>query len=533
MSPNDITADKAIVAFPTNGLRSGALWLTVALTGSAAFFFLGWQSLFEAWSRPEYSHGYLIIPIAICLLLMRLGNAPLPAERDRWWVLSIAVVGLGLVVGLLGNLSGVPYLVTYGWIICIGGLVMSAAGVGSLRRLWVAVAYLVFMLPLPNFIYWPLSTKLQLISSRIGVDVISLFGVPAYLEGNVIDLGIYQLQVAEACSGLRYLFPLMSFAFLFAVLYRGPMWQKAILFLSAAPITVLMNSFRIGVIGILVDRFGIEQAEGFLHAFEGWIIFIACIAILYLEAMLLQLMVSNRQPIHRMLDIDARLLAKRFGQLRYLRATRALVIAALLIAVTGLAWQFAPAGASAFPLRTPLALYPTDIKEWRGTRETLQSYIEEVLGADDYLLANFTRGTEAPVNLFIAYYNTQTAGGGIHSPEVCIPGGGWEVSRWMRFDTGLQKADGQPLNVNRAIIQKGVDRQLVYYWFEQQGTAYVSDYVAKGYAVVNSITRGRSDGAIVRVITPIAETEDPEAADGRLTEFLSASLPTLPAFVPY
>ena len=105
--------------------------------------------------------------------------------------------------------------------------------------------------------------------------------MPVFLDGNVIDLGVYKLMVAEACSGLRYLFPIMSFTYVFAVLYRGPRWHKAVLLLSAVPIAVLMNSFRIGVIGILVDRYGIAQAEGFLHVFEGWVVFLTCIGILF------------------------------------------------------------------------------------------------------------------------------------------------------------------------------------------------------------------------------------------------------------
>ncbi len=162
------------------------------------------------------------------------------------------------------------------------------------------------MLPLPNFMYWKLSTSLQFISSRLGVDFIQLLGIPVYLEGNIIDLGVYKLQVAEACSGLNYLFPLMSFGFLFAVLYRGPVWHKVLLFLSTIPITVLMNSFRIGVIGVLVNQYGIEQAEGFLHFFEGWVIFVACLAILYLEAVLLQWTRRKPESAANILDLETR-----------------------------------------------------------------------------------------------------------------------------------------------------------------------------------------------------------------------------------
>ncbi len=130
--------------------------------------------------------------------------------------------------------------------------------------------------------------KLQHVSSRIGTAIISALGIPVYLDGNIIDLGTYKLQVAEACSGLNYLFPLLSFGFLVAVIYRGPIWHKVVLFLSAVPITIAMNCLRIAMVGVLVDRYGTEQAEGFLHLFEGWVIFVACLGLLLLEALLLQ-----------------------------------------------------------------------------------------------------------------------------------------------------------------------------------------------------------------------------------------------------
>jgi exosortase/archaeosortase family protein len=101
------------------------------------------------------------------------------------------------------------------------------------------------MLPLPGVLYFKLNTWLQLISSELGVFFLQLANVPVFLEGNIIDLGVLRLHVAEACSGLRYLFPILSFSYIFAVLYRGPMWHKAVLLISAAPITVFMNSVRI------------------------------------------------------------------------------------------------------------------------------------------------------------------------------------------------------------------------------------------------------------------------------------------------
>ena len=152
-----------------------------------------------------------------------------------------------------------------------------------------------FAIPLPYFIDSELSFRLQLISSQLGVFFIRLFGVPVYLTGNVIDLGNYKLQVAEACSGLRYLYPLLSLGFLAAYLFQAPFWQRALVFLSTIPITIVMNSLRIGMVGVFVDRWGTAQAEGLLHFFEGWVIFIACAAILAAEIWLLAWLGSGKR----------------------------------------------------------------------------------------------------------------------------------------------------------------------------------------------------------------------------------------------
>ncbi len=519
---------------PTAFRGSGAFWLALAAIGVLALYWPGLAWVVTAWERPEYSHGYLIPPIALYLFLdqLRREDAATKAETPAGRRLGPAVVALGIAVGLLGNFIQAPGIVVYALVIAIAGLVLTAMGTARGLRFWAPVFYLVFMLPLPTSVYWQLSIRLQLISSELGVALISLLGVPVFLDGNVIDLGTYQLQVAEACSGLRYLFPLASFGFLFAVLYRGPFWHRAVLFLSTLPITVLMNTFRIAVIGFLVDRFGIAQAEGFLHAFEGWIIFIACIVILYGEAIVLQRFAPSRQPIHRMLDVDIRGLGSELRKLGTLPSSTALIVAALAIVLAAAAWHLAPQRTATAPARSPLVLFPDTLGEWHGRQALLDPDIVNVLEADDYLQANYASTGGATVNLFVAYYRSLTQGNGIHSPEVCIPAGGWEVSGWATVNTGMRTASGVPLQVNRAIIQNGLSRQLVYYWFEERGRALTNDYVAKAYTVWDSLARGRMDGALVRVITPIDIAGSVDAADTRLRTFLTLALPELPKFVP-
>ena len=358
-------------------------------------------------------------------------------------------------------------------------------------------------------------------------------GVPVFLEGNVIDLGVYKLQVAEACSGLRYLFPILSFSYLFAILYRGPAWHKAVLLLAAAPLTVLMNSFRIGMIGVLVNSYGIEQAEGFLHYFEGWVIFGACIAILFLMAVALQRLTHDPKPLSEAIDLDTRGFGAIAARLVGIRASRGLAAGAILTLAVSAGWALQQGNEPAPLDRDPFALYPRQVGEWSGTFSMLEPSIERVLGATDYLAASYRNPAEpAPVELFMAFYDKQTEGSGIHSPEVCLPAGGWEIYSFETVPVDMSDTGYGTFNVNRAVIQKGLSQQLVYYWFEQRGKRMTNDFKAKMSVVYDSLTIDRTDGAIVRYITPIIDGEPEGAADSRLREMMRESLPKLPRFVP-
>jgi len=513
---------------------SGLPWLALAMIGTTLFFWSGIVSLTAAWSLPEYSHGFFIPPIALYLYLNRLAkarglvDATAPRRGAGVWFIAI-----GLIVGLLGNLSHIRDLITYGLIVVIAGVIFVALGS---RRAWQVspgVAYLVFMLPLPNLIYLPFSVKLQIISSQIGVAGIQFMGIPVFLDGNVIDLGNYQLLVGEACSGLRYLFPLMSFGFLIAVVYEGAVWKKILLFVSAFPIAVLMNCFRISMIGFLVYHYGIAQAEGFLHFFEGWVIFVACVAFLYVEAALLQRLASRPKAIGAMLDLSPGVVAEHVDGLLRFRRTPALVLASAAILIAGVAWHFGPSRPAVALERTPLAQFPLQLESWRGEWQGLDAVTERVLAADDYLLVNYRSAASGDaINLLVAFYKIQTEGSGIHSPQVCIPGGGWDVSAWTTVETGVLMHSGKGLSVNRAIIQKGLYRQLVYYWFEERGRSQTNEYVAKAYSLLDSITRQRTDGALVRVVTPVRVDEAIATADKRLSQFLALTVDRLPAYVP-
>lgn len=512
---------------------TGLFWFTLLVLGSIPIFWIGIVSLGQAWATAEYSHGPLIPVISLYLFLREMRNRPPPPGevRDRWP--GIVVIAFGLVVAILGNLAKVPDIVTYAMIIWTGGVVLTVFGWNIGRRHQLPVLHLVFMLPLPNFIYWKLTIFLQGVSSVIGVWFVQQAGVSVYLDGNIIDLGVYKLQVAEACSGLRYLFPILSFSYLFALLYRGPIWHKAVLLISAAPLTVLMNSVRIGVIGVLVNHHGIEMAEGFLHFFEGWVIFLTCIAILFAMAVALQRLTPNPKPLAEAIDLDTSGLLHVAERIFAIRPSRAMAVGALLTLAVSVAWVLQPSPDRDPIDRSPFSLYPRQLGDWSGSTALLDPAVERVLGATDYLNTTYAApGANGHINMFVAFYDKQTEGDGIHSPEVCLPVGGWEIFSLepRRIDPGVPAYGA--FEVNRAVIQKGLQKQLVYYWFEQRGKRQTNDFAAKIGVVVDGLTIGRTDGALVRYVTPIREDESEADADARLLGFVTQSLAKLPNFVP-
>lgn len=510
----------------------GVFWLALAILSTLPLFWFGLTGLAEAWSRPEFSHGPVIPILSFYMFLREMKAVPPPAApvTDRWP--GVVVIGLGLGLAVLGNLVRIDDIVFYALIVWVAGLVLTGFGWTRGLVFWPSVLHLVFMLPLPQFLYWKINTALQLVSSQLGVGLVQFAGVPVFLDGNIIDLGIYKLQVAEACSGLRYLFPIMSFTYVFAVLYRGPVWHKLVLLLSAVPLAVAMNSVRIGIIGILVDRYGIAQAEGFLHAFEGWVIFLACIAILFLMAKAMQRLSGDRRPLGEALEMDFSGLGQQLGRVRSVPASRGLIAAACLTAAISAAWALTPTRAVAVPDRDPFSLFPNQLGDWTGMSGTLAPEVEVTLGADDYLTAYYRNpGEPAGVDVFLTYYEVQTEGDAIHSPEVCLPGAGWEVFSIEPVEVNLPGTSFASFELNRAVIQKGLEQQLVYFWFEGRGRRLTSDFAAKFYTVADGMAMGRSDGGLVRMITPIGPGGEAEA-DDRLRGFLALAVDRLPRFIP-
>jgi exosortase D (VPLPA-CTERM-specific) len=482
------------------------------------------------WERmPEYNHGYLIPVVAAYLLLLSADRFKTVEKKRSLTGLLLFIFGLAMLV--LGEMSTVYTIIQYGFLVTLAGIIVFSVGWRAALVIWAPLIYLFFMIPLPDFLYQKLSSELQLLSSQFGVAFLRLVGVSVYLEGNVIDLGTFQLQVAEACSGLRYLFPLTSFGFLCAYLFQGKIWQKVFLFLSAIPITLLMNSFRIGVIGVLVEYYGISMARGFLHDFEGWIVFMACVGILFMEMAAFALL-SGRK-LADVFDVRMPPLSDFLVFVPKNRPSYALVGVLVLILGTSISLVGLSDREEIVPMRPSLSTFPLKVGEWRGDEQAIEQVYLDQLKLSDYLMARYRRPADvAGVEFYIAYYESQRKEASVHSPKACLPGGGWEIvdSRVMAIaDIG---PDSESLNVNRTLIRLGESRQLVYYWFRQRDRNLTNEYLVKWYIFWDALTRNRTDGSLVRLVTVVPEATDVSEADERMQAFLRDIDPTIAYFLP-
>lgn len=507
------------------------VYLIAALVAVFVFaFFNGIENLFQRWGgQQELSHGYFLPLIAGWMIWTRRGA--LTASLSRPVALGLAGIAVSTIILILSEMT-VTSLMIFQHLAMILLFSSLALALGGWNLFWltsVPVAYLLFMVPPPYWVITVLSQQFQLWSSQLGVWMIELFGIPVYLSGNIIDLGEYQLQVAEACSGLRYLFPFLSLGFLAAYLFKAPLWQRALVFLSTIPITILMNSFRIALTGILVERYGSSQAEGLIHFFEGWVVFLLCMLMLFAVIAILARLSGNK-------DI-ANLLA--FPEIEPKKATAAwrpeiftrhalLSIAVLMGA--GLYVHFGTSNVLKVPARADLSGLPFEFAGWKSNVQEVDKATLEVLGADDYIITNMTSPEQEQFNLYVAYVNMQRHGHTWHSPRQCIPGGGWQITNHKIVPTTTY--DGRNIHINRIIIENRGSRQLVYYWYDQRGRKIANEFVMKILLIFDAVRMRRTDGAMIRIMTPIARSEAIAAADARLLDYMRALEPKLPAYIP-
>jgi len=269
---------------PATVLSGGRAWLApaVVLAGALGLLYaqIGVKLVTDWYELPDFSHGFLI-PFFVLFLLwdQRAALAAVPI-RPSW--AGIGLVVFGLFVLLTGVFGADLFLSRCSFVLLTAGCIWTLLGRQMLRQTAFILFVLCLAIPLPTLIMNQITFPLQLLASRLASALLPLAGVPVLRDGNVIELPAMQLEVAEACSGIRSLMSLFTVAVIYGYLLERGAWRRVVLALASLPIAVAANAFRIFGTGVCVQYWDPDKASGFFHEFSGWLMFLVSLACLYL-----------------------------------------------------------------------------------------------------------------------------------------------------------------------------------------------------------------------------------------------------------
>jgi exosortase len=242
--------------------------------------------LAQDWAHDDnYSHGFLIVPIALYFVWER--RMLLAKILPRPSLFGLPIVGLGLVMLLAGQLGAELFLPRVSVLVVLTGTVLFLFGWQVCRVLALPLAFLVLMIPIPALIFNQIAFPLQLLASRVGETELSGRGNTVLREANVIVLAHTTLEVAEACSGIRSLISLLTLGIVYGYFADPRGGVRATIALSTIPIAILANGGRVAGTGVAAHYYGVDAAQGFFHTFSGWLVFAVAFVLLFVVTHLL------------------------------------------------------------------------------------------------------------------------------------------------------------------------------------------------------------------------------------------------------
>jgi exosortase D (VPLPA-CTERM-specific) len=507
-------------------------WQAIALLLLIAWLYASILAhLFLQWvgphSDPNFQHGIFVPIFALFVLWQDRKKLKAIAWIPSWTGFPLVVLSLLMLV--LGVLGAELFFSRVSLLILLAGLIILFQGWTFFRAVLFPWVFLILMIPIPNLITSQITFPLQLLAARLSTALLELANVPVLRRGNTIYLASMPLDIVDACSGIRSLLSLVTLSIIYGYLMETRTWIRVLLVCSAVPIAIAANSFRIFGTGLLVQHGYPDLAEGFFHALGGVLIFAVALIMLFAVHRVISLIWKSGPAAPRNV---AHMEEQPAGYIRM--KSNPLLFG--IVAVPMLATAIGLLGHSSteiIPRHDPLSSLPSQIEGWAGTDDTISPEELDKLGHPEYVLRDYQDSSKQQpwINFYIAFFPSQKAGDTIHSPEHCLPGAGWIPA--SREVIQLNQPDGTSFPANRYVVAQSGDRQLVLYWFQAHGRAVASAWQAKYYLISDSIHMNRSDGALVRLMTPMLDGESPDAAQARIMKLGSQFLPLLDSYIPH
>ncbi|HXG83359.1 MAG TPA: EpsI family protein [Pyrinomonadaceae bacterium] len=485
--------------------------------------------VFDWWTDENYSHG-LLVPFVIGFIVWTEFDEIKKLKSAGHIRFGGALVLFALAVFLGGTLGAELFIQRISLVVMLAGIIIYFFGARILKSLAVPFLLLLLAIPIPQIIFNKIAFPLQIWASQAAVWGIRLFEVPTVRKGNVFEIlprgatQVLSLEVVEACSGIRSLMTLMTLALVLAYFTRvkrdsgenkksgflknPDFWRTAILMLSAIPIAVLTNAARVSATGVLTYYYGRQATESAWHDVSGWLVYLVALGLLILTNFVLQKALKVRSSESEVRSRELENLQPATSNLQPLYS----LLAVLIIGGAFINWFQQRGEAEVY--REPLSNIPAKLGEWRqkGDEIRFDPQTESVLRTTDYTMREYFLPGGRIANLYVGYYASQRSGATYHSPQNCLPGAGWVMNQpnLIRIKT----ASGKSFTANKFVIENGVYKEILIYWYQGRGRAEASEYRDKINTVWDSVLRRRSDGSMVRVMTSVgnSETEATNAA---------------------
>ncbi|HTR44716.1 MAG TPA: EpsI family protein [Thermodesulfovibrionales bacterium] len=488
-----------------------------------AAYWVPLRSMVVTWrDNEDYSYGFMIPLVSAYLLWENRKNLTEIPVRSAWKSLPVlllfTLISLYGILGSSGNVSmpSVPILIMLLALFCFG--------VEAVRRLMLPLGFLVFMVPVPAVIERYLGLHLKALSTRLGGAFIALCNIPVNVSGNIIDLGVTQLQVVDACSGMRYIFPLLALGFLYVHFFERVLWKRAVCVTATIPLGILFNALRIGITGVLTDRFGPGMAQGFFHDLSGWAVFVFAFVMLFALSQVLKIFPPS-EPAGRKPEGDPVTSPGR-------GSTTPAFLVSVAVLVTVAALSLSTSTLPAVTIDGGIQRFPLSIGEWKGRSEIVDPDIIKGSGAEEAFSGYFMNGSGGEISLYLGYRSTAFLSNEnfFHSPTACLPSSGWTEREVKRRTIG-NVPYFHNLNVTQMVIEKGGARQLVYFWFQTKDEATHDKNINRFHLSLHALRRDNTYDLFMRPITPVGSTERIEDAEARMDGFVRALMPVVFEFL--
>lgn len=258
------------------------VWQTALLAGLLLWLYIPVlrHLVGQWWHDPNFSHGFFVPPFSAFVVWQERNRLARLQPQPSWS--GLLILGLGMGVLLLGQMGAELFLSRFSLLLVLAGMIVLFLGWNFFRVLLFPWAFLLLMIPIPAILFNRVTFPLQLLASRVASSTLPWMGVPVLREGNVIKLPVMALEVADACSGIRSLMSLTTLAVIYGYLTEQRISVRVLLALASLPIAVVANSLRVIGTGLLVQYWDPDKAQGFFHEFQGWLMFVASLLMLYL-----------------------------------------------------------------------------------------------------------------------------------------------------------------------------------------------------------------------------------------------------------